>query len=231
MADRNKARRTAYSVLRKHRLTNPSLDDLVKIATVQGYDVIDYSKSATQSSAGTLIRELGLQSFARNGKSFIYRNNDIKLIFLCETMTANEKKYALAHELGHVYCGHLKNGAYNTEADMEEEYEANEFAHYLLHPEWYEKVWIHLCYHKVITIIVVVILLCCLASIFAINLTQSFYGEYYVTEKGEKYHVADCPVIKDKKNAHRLTVKEYESGEYEPCQICLPDDLTKGEAQ
>ena len=230
MADRNKVRRIAYSVLRKHRLTNPTLDDLVKIATSLGFDIIDYSRSATDNSAETLILELGLQSFAQNGKSFIYQNNDIKLIFLCETLNANEKRYALAHELGHVYCEHLKKGAYCNEADMEEEYEANEFAHYLLRPEWYERVWLWINYHKAITIIAVVLLLCSIICILAVNLSQSYYGEYYVTEKGEKYHVADCPVIKDKKNTHRLTMEEYESGEYEPCQICLPEEsTTKGE--
>ena len=30
--------------------------------------------------------------------------------------------------------------------------------------------------------------------------------------------------IKDKSNVHRMTVDEYESGEFEPCQICLPNE-------
>jgi hypothetical protein len=52
---------------------------------------------------------------------------------------------------------------------------------------------------------------------------KTYYGEYYVTENGEKYHDEDCIYIKDKSNVHRLTIEEYESGEFEPCQICLLD--------
>ena len=47
---------------------------------------------------------------------------------------------------------------------------------------------------------------------------------YYVTPTGKKYHREDCIFIKDKKNVERLTDKEYYSGEYDPCQICLPEN-------
>ena len=30
--------------------------------------------------------------------------------------------------------------------------------------------------------------------------------------------------IKDKKDVYRLTKEEFESGNYEPCQACLPDE-------
>ena len=226
MAKQNRIRKTAFSVLRKHRIINPSLDDLVQIAKELGFDVIDYSKSSSDSSAEVLIRELGLESFAKSGKSFIYQNNKIKLIFLCETMDAKEKLYALAHELGHIYCGHLKDGTCCNVADMEEEHEANEFAHYLLHSGWVNKASLVVCRHKILSIIISVLIICCIISIPIITqaqLNQSYYGEYYVTENGEKYHKKDCPIIKDKTNTHRLTIEEYDTGDYEPCQICLSD--------
>ena len=78
--------------------------------------------------------------------------------------------------------------------------------------------------HKVVATIIAVILVLGITSIpiiRQIQLSKSYYGEYYVTENGEKYHTADCPVIKDKTNTHRLTNEEYESGKYEPCQICI----------
>ncbi len=226
MADRNTARGRAYSLLRQHMQSRLSLDDLVNIAGELGYSVIDFSHTAREGNAETLIRELGLESFARNGKSFVYKNNEVKLIFLCETMSAKEKLYAMAHELGHVYCGHLKNGTCCNEADMEEEHEANEFAHYLLHPGWYARIMTGVYRHKVMATIIAVILVLGITSIpiiRQIQLSKSYYGEYYVTENGEKYHTADCPVIKDKTNTHRLTNEEYESGKYEPCQICIQD--------
>ena len=52
---------------------------------------------------------------------------------------------------------------------------------------------------------------------------NAYYGEYYITESGEKYHKEDCIFVKDKKNVERLTETDYYSGEYEPCQICLPE--------
>ena len=112
----------------------------------------------------------------------------IKLIFLCETMSPSEKLYALAHELGHVYCGHLKNGLC-IDADMDEEHEANEFAHYLLHPGWGEKIELFVRKHRAISIIATIIIICGIVSIPIIKHIQageSYYGEYYVTENGKK---------------------------------------------
>lgn len=231
MGEQNRIRKTAYTVLRKHKIINPSLDDLVQIAKELGFDVIDYPKFSSESSAEVLIRELGLESFAKNGKSFLYKNNKIKLIFLCETMDAKEKLYALAHELGHIYCGHLKNGICCNEADMEEEHEANEFAHYLLHPRWANKATQVVCRHKMLSIFIAILIICCIISIPVItqvHLNQSYYGEYYVTKNGKKYHTKNCQIIKDKTNTHRLTVDEYDTGEYEPCQICLPNGKNDG---
>lgn len=226
MAEQNKPKAAAYSILRRLKATRLSLDDLVGIAREQNYSILDYSNSANNRSTETLIQELGLLSFAQNSKSFVYKNRDIKLIFLCETMNVKEKIYALAHELGHVFCGHLNNHVCCNESNMEEEQEANEFAHYLLHPTWYAKTVISVYKHKVLAIVSAIVLILGIISfpvIRQIKLSKSYYGEYYVTDNGEKYHVADCPVIKDKTNTHRLTNEEYESEKYEPCQICLPD--------
>ena len=57
----------------------------------------------------------------------------------------------------------------------------------------------------------------------AIQKEQSYYGEYYLTESGNKYHKEECIFIKDKTNVQRITVKEFESGEYAPCKMCLPN--------
>lgn len=52
---------------------------------------------------------------------------------------------------------------------------------------------------------------------------KKYYGNYYITESGQKYHEAGCIFVKDKDNVHRMTIDEFESGNYEPCQICLPN--------
>jgi hypothetical protein len=58
-----------------------------------------------------------------------------------------------------------------------------------------------------------------------VNIIQSqlYYGEYYVSKNGTKYHEKDCMTIKDRSHTRRLTEKDYYSGEYEHCQVCLPE--------
>ena len=227
MADIIAARKTAYSTLKQHRLTKPSLDDLLLVTKGQGYSIIDFSISDTDSSTKELLQELDLESFAHTCNSFVFKSGDIKLVFLRETMNAGEKLYALAHELGHILCGHLEKRTTCSIADLDEEHEANEFAHYLLHPGPDTKARIIICSHKILAIVALVILLLGIVSIPVIKqlqISRSYYGEYYVTESGEKYHSSDCPIIKDRTNIHRLTIEEYESGKYEPCQICLSEE-------
>ena len=81
--------------------------------------------------------------------------------------------------------------------------------------------------HKTVSLIALVVLITGIAAISIlhyISVEKSYYGEYFVTENGEKYHEENCIYIKDKSNVHRLTIEEYESGEFEPCQICLPEN-------
>ena len=227
MADIIAVRKTAYSALKQYRLTKPSLDDLLHITEGQGYSIIDFSVSGTDSSVKQLLQELDLESLAHTCSSFVYKCGDIKLVFLRDTMNAGEKLYALAHELGHIFCGHLEKRTTCSIADMEEEHEANEFAHYLLHPGPDAKASIIISSHKILAIAALVILTLGIVSIPVIKqlqISRSYYGEYYVTNSGEKYHTSDCPIIKEKTNIHRFTIEEYESGKFEPCQICLSEE-------
>lgn len=218
-------KQAAADLLCKYQVRSPSLDSLVFLAKQLGFEVVEYSKNKRESSATELIQELSLQSFADAGKAFVYRNQDIKLLFVCDSLSNDEKQYAIAHELGHIVCGHLKNGSSCT-ASMEEEYEANEFAHYLLRPRVgvRSRVWVKT--HRFISVCVLVILIASIIVAFIAKrnaLERTYYGEFYVTESGEKYHNKDCSVIKGKSNLHRLTIDEYESGKYAPCQVCIGD--------
>lgn len=139
-------------------------------------------------------------------------------------MSAEEKLYALAHEAGHIFCGHLKVG--NTIYSVEEEYEANEFAHAILHPRLRDCFIQWIRDHKKIVHIgaIVLTIVCALAAgIHNAARQRSYYGEYYITVSGHKYHEAECIFVKDKNNVERLTKEDYYSGEYEPCRICLPE--------
>ena len=109
---------------------------------------------------------------------------------------------------------------------VEQEYMANEVAHYLINPPIHIKLWVKLLERKKLAVAVISII-GVLAVIVIIAMTihknSSYYGNYWVTENGTKYHEYDCMIIKDKTNTRRLTEEDYASGEYEPCQVCLPD--------
>ena len=110
-------------------------------------------------------------------------------------------------------------------SSVTEEMEANQFTTYLLTQSVPEKVGNYVASHKAAVISVVVAAFILLgAGAWVIYRVQEskYYGDYYVTEHGEKYHQRDCPYIKDRTNVHRLTKEEYESGEFSPCQVCLP---------
>lgn len=214
----------AAQILKKYKLVKPSLDELVYIASENGYDIIDYNKDENLKSIITLADRLSIQSYIETGTAFTYKNNETRLIFLCESMTNDEKLYALAHELGHIFCNHFTTNSQSV-SSVKEEREANEFAHYLLEPSLGVKVNVLLSkYKKRLSIVVSILLVIIMAfSIWKYAVEGKPYSkEYYKTTNGEKYHEKDCIIIKDRNNVKRVTEKDMRTKKYEPCQVCLP---------
>ena len=199
------ARKTAHRILSQYKLGIPSLDDLVYIAKSQGYEIIDYSKESANPSIATLIKELSVEEVAKRGKAFVFQKNEIKLLFLCDEMSKDEKRYAIAHELGHIALGHLRHRASN-DTSICEEHDANEFSHYLLLPGkgYLIKHWIN--EHITACVVSIIALALAIGMITLSNCVRyrnSLYGEYYITENGSHYHKKGCAYIKDKTNIHR----------------------------
>ena len=212
------------SLFSQYKLSKINLDNLIYIIEDQGFEIIEF-ESGNGLFSNSLIQDLKLTNYAQAGKAFAYQQGSAKFVFICEDMSAKEKLYALAHEVGHIFCLHLRDG--NMEYSVHEEYEANEFAHHLLHPSFKDNTKRWITEHKkgvvVGTSIVLVIIILTFVIVGVIK-NNSYYGEYYITETGEKYHKKDCIFIKDKRKVERLTESDYNSGEYDPCQICLPND-------
>ena len=81
--------------------------------------------------------------------------------------------------------------------------------------------------HKKIVIIAVILLLIICAGLligWKVRKEESYFGEYYISASGKKYHKKDCVFVKDKKTAQRLAQEDYESGAYTPCKMCLPEE-------
>lgn len=215
----------AKNLLLEYGISKVTLENLIYIIEDQGFEIIEYSQRDRSDSVWTVLNTLNLTAYAESGKAFAYKCGKSKLLFVCEEMTADEKLYALAHEEGHIIFGHLCNGACDSNA-VEEEYAANEFAHYLLHPPLLLKFATTVKNNKKKALWVALIALSLAVIIpLTVNIIQSrsYYGEYYVTESGTKYHEKDCMTIKDRSNVRRLTEKDYYSGDYEPCHVCLPE--------
>ena len=215
----------AKNLLLEYSISKVTLENLIYIIEDQGFEIIEYSQRDCSDSVWTVLNTLNLTAYAESGKAFAYKCGKSKLLFVCEEMTADEKLYALAHEEGHIIFGHLCNGACDGNA-VEEEYVANEFAHYLLHPPLLLKFATAVKSNKKKALWVALIALA-LAVIIPITVSviqsRSYCGEYYVTESGTKYHEKECMTIKDRSNVRRLTEKDYYSGDYEPCHVCLPE--------
>lgn len=215
----------AKNLLLEYSISKITLENLIYIIENQGFEIIEYSQRDRSDSVWTVLHTLNLNAYAESGKAFAYKCGKSKLLFICEEMTADEKLYALAHEEGHIIFGHLCNGACDGNA-LEEEYVANEFAHYLLHPPLFLKFATTVKNNKKNALWTAVIALA-LAVIISLTISviqgRSYYGDYYVTENGTKYHERDCMTIKDRATVTRLTEKDYYSGYYESCNVCLPN--------
>lgn len=204
-----------------HELNYASLRGYVER---QGYTVVEYNHLSNDEIVSSLINALNLSKNISNSKGFTYADQNQRIVFIHEDLSDAEKLVVLSHETGHIYLGHMSSAPI-IGRDVQEEYEANEFAHFLINPGRWDRTISSIRKHKVATIIIAICVVALVAAgvIFSqIEKEKQYYGEYYITESGNKYHEKDCIYVKDKTNTHRMTVEEFESGEYEPCKMCLP---------
>ncbi len=192
----------------------------------QGYTVVEYSHLSNDEIVSSLINALNLSENICNSKGFTYADQNQRIVFIHEDLSDAEKLVVLSHEAGHIYLGHMSSAPI-IGRDVQEEYEANEFAHFLMNPGKWDKIIASVRRHKVATILIAICLVVIVVAgaIFSqIEKEKQYYGEYYITSTGNKYHDKDCGYVKGKDNIEQLTIEQYESGEYEPCGVCLPSE-------
>ena len=139
-------------------------------------------------------------------------------------MSEEEKTIILAHEAGHIFLEHLSSRPI-LGSDVVQEHRANEFAHYLLYPGILKRTKFLIKKHKkLIAVVCSCILLAAIGiTVFSIlSKSKDRFGEYYLSATGNKYHLKNCIYVKDKDNVRQMTEEELKSGEYEPCQVCMP---------
>lgn len=212
------------SFINEFDIHTASYAELRLAAEKQGYTVVEYNHICNDEAIAALIEALRISDNITHSRGFTYADCNNRIIFVHEDLSEAEKQIILAHEEGHIYCGHMSSSSI-IGRDVQDEFEANEFAHYLLNQNLSIKTRIAIKTHKKRFIILLICVLLFAAGVTALVLQQKekqYYGEYYITESGSKYHEPDCIFVKDKTNIHRMTIEEFESGEYEPCGMCLP---------
>lgn len=214
----------AYNFLRNNHLSNVTLENLVFIIEKNGYELMEYSENELMNK-NHIIQQLGIADIACMAKAFTYSNTSLKFVFIREELSGQEKLLALAHEVGHIECGHLEKKNVSPD-NVGDEYEANEFAHYILHIKYTYRFKLYIYEHRKTILATAAIIGCFIILFFSLLLlkkTNLSYGNFYISQNGEKYHLQECIIIKNKKNIRRITEDEFNSGEFDFCQVCLPN--------
>lgn len=209
----------------KHSLYKIDYETLKRIAVQNGYTTVEYNNIINNENVSAVITELNLGESILHSRGFTYVDKNYRLIFINEDLNDEEKTLVLAHELGHVECEHF--GMYSIIGkDVRQEFEASEFAHYLINQSKSQKIANIISGHKLVVFVIVLLIFTTLLSLGiyqGIKKEQLYMENYYITSTGNKYHRKDCIFAKDRKTIKRLTKEEFESGSYEACDMCLPD--------
>jgi hypothetical protein len=214
-------KQAAKAFRKKYGILNPSLDEMKNVIRSQGYSIVEFNAIFNDEDVALIIENLRLDNLISERKGFTYADSKNRLVFVHEDLSVDEKLSVLLHEEGHIFCGHIEENTY-LGRDIQQEVEANEFAYCVQYPTATDKSAFFVKKNKVWLSIVSVILAVSLISLAWFMREKELYGEYVITKTGNKYHQSDCIHVKNKTNTHRLTVEQFESGEYEPCGTCLP---------
>lgn len=210
--------------IKENKLTEVNYTSLKKAVSSLGYTVIEFSNIANDTDVETVIQNLNLGQIAMQSKGFTYADKNYRLVFINEGLSNGEKLLVLAHETGHIVCEHF-SVAPIIGKDVKDEYEANEFCHYLLKKRPFKNIKKFATRHRKGLIAGAVVLF---AAFIVLNVYKSIKEEdkyvdgYYITTTGDCYHEENCIFIKNKTNVSKLTKKDFEEGTYNPCNICLP---------
>lgn len=204
-------------------LQEVSAEALEDIFEQQGFTVVYFNPILNDPDVETVIKSFELQDMIRQSNGFLYMDQTHRLVFLNENLSDSEKRIVLAHEQGHYYCGHSSHTNI-IGRNVFEEFEANEFTHYLLGGSLSGnlKRIVDKNRKRILCLMFMSILLIGSGIALKEHRERRIYeGEYYVTRHGTKYHLKGCVTIEGHK-VRRLTKEDVEAGKYEPCNVCQP---------
>ncbi len=216
---RNNVKKKAKEFVKKYNFTNPSVTGICDILEKQGYTIVWFNSLSNDSDVDNIIKSFSLSDYIAKTRAFTYVDENFRLVFVNEDLSQEEKLIVLLHEEGHIFCEHFSKKDIIGE-DVRDEDEANNFAHYVLNPTFGIKLFKHRRALLCVGISVLILSMAALAVGFAVNESR-YYGKYYITVAGTKYHEKDCGYVKNKTNIHRMTKEDYNTGDYSPCKKCI----------
>lgn len=218
-------REQAETLLKRNQLQCLTLEAVQKIIQAQGFTIISFNNLSNAPDVTTLINSLNLKDTVQRSKGFTYADRNFRLVFVHEGLTNDEKLLVLAHEEGHIFLNHLGHNPI-LGIDICEEHEADEFARFAISPSALYRMYAWVRTHRgpiLLSMIVVVAIAVGVAFIARTEAQKTQNSSYYITETGTKYHRKECIFIKGKSNTKILTREQIKSGNYAPCDVCLPD--------
>lgn len=219
-------KKSVHRFRKEHNLQIINFDVLCTTAENLGYTVIEFDRALSDVNVRHLMHALGLEVYAPYAKAFTYSDGHYRLIFVNEALNQQEKTIVMAHKLGHITCNHFNTVVTIVGRDVQEEYEANAFAHYLLQKK---RKPLTRKAKVLLSVILAVILLAGAGTGIALAVQKAKHPPvptYYITQSGIKYHRDDCRFIKGKTNVTPITEEEALARGYTPCGICLPGEHT-----
>ena len=217
-------RAAAGSVKRQYRAGAVTEGGLRRAIRDRGFTVVEFLPDGNPDDVDQIISSLDLLEYVDRCLGFTYSDAAVRLVFVRADLSPRDKTIVLAHEAGHIVCGHITAHPV-CGSSAAEELEASEFAGLVLRESRLEKIRYALSAHRT-AVLSAVAAAALLAGLLCWVLHERnerlYYGEYYITEHGGRYHNLDCRIVRDRKNIRRMTVEEYQSGEYTPCHVCLP---------
>lgn len=220
----NRIKKRVRDFKREYCVRELTLTAIKSIFEEQGFTLIYYNPIVNNDNVNIIVENLGLKDLIKSTNGFIYTDINHRLVFVNEKLSYSEKMVVLLHEEGHYYLGHTIQNAIVGQ-NVIEEYEANEFVHYLLTKKLFTKFKLYVMRYKIYFIVGLLAILCSIVAIRIVNYQhdQKLYkGTFYITMSGDKYHLKQCVTIQGHE-IRRLTKEEFSSGDYTPCKICLPD--------
>ncbi len=222
----NNIKKLTKTFIKKYKLTSIDYSALKNVANKMGYTVIEFNSIFNEKDVETVIHNLNLGENALKSRGFTYVSAEYRLVFVNEDLNNEEKLLVLSHEIGHIVCEHFSTTPIIGN-DVKDEHEANEFSHYLLKQSVFRKMKKTIASHRkafIASVVILCLIIGSLAAYLIICNRNTYKDNLYITTTGECYHKKECIFVKNKTNIKKLTKEEFESGNYSPCDMCLPDE-------